>query len=70
MAVALNIKPKDTHMEPSRVQLPSGPLPWWLAKETPGYRVKGSPQDILAPALVHMPVSPLHSDVLLWPKAV
>lgn len=57
-------------MQPSHVQLPSGPLPWWLTKETPGYRVKGSPRDILALALVRIPVSPLHSDVLLWPRAV
>lgn len=65
MAVALNIKPKDTHMQPSSVQLPSGPLPWWLAKETLGYRGKGSPRDILTLALVHMLVSPLHLDILL-----
>lgn len=65
MAVALDINPKDTHLQPSCVQLPSGPLPWWQAKETPGYRAKGSPQDISVPTLVRMPVSPLHSDVLL-----
>lgn len=57
-------------MQPNHVQLPSGPLPWRLTKETPGQRVKGSPQDILALALVRVPVSPLHSDVLLWPRAV
>lgn len=57
-------------MRPSHVQLPSDPLPWQLTKETPGYRVKGSPRDILALALVRMPVSPLHLDVLLWPRAV
>lgn len=68
--MALNIKPKDTHMQPSHVQLPSGPVPWWLTKDTFGHKVKGSPQDILALALVHMPVSPLHSDILLWFRAV
>lgn len=43
MVVALNIKPKDTHMQPSSVQLPNGPLPWWLSKETLGLEWKGAP---------------------------
>lgn len=34
------------------------------------YGVKGSPRDILVPTLVCMPGSPLHSDVLLWPKGI
>lgn len=36
----------------------------------PWIRVKGSPWHILALALVHMLVSPLHLDILLWPMVV
>lgn len=70
MAAVLDVNLKDTHLQPSYVQLPNGPLPRWQAKETPVYGVKGSPWDILVPRPVCMPVSPLHSDVLLWPKSV
>lgn len=36
----------------------------------PWIKVKGSPWHILTLALVHMLVSPLHLDILLWPMVV